>query len=164
MTQSRNPSIRFEWCNQRTVRYTVSRSARQAKLNRRSRSDCRSLNNSAASFGNSTLGFREISTIPLMTTSTSSITFGGAAFAPQGTGPMGYVRGDSVTAVVYRTQDRMHELAFVDDRCVHTDLSRAAGTLTDAGSPFAYVRSDGVSSIVYCRADRHIHELALLPT
>ena len=85
------------------------------------------------------------------------------AFAAQATGPMGYVRGDGVTAVVYRGQDRMHELAFVDNRWLHTDLSRAAGAPTDAGYPFAYVRSDGVSSIVYCASDGHIHELALLP-
>ena len=60
-------------------------------------------------------------------------------------------------------KNRMHELAFVGNTWVHTDLSRATGTPTDAGPPFAYVRSDGVSSIVYCGADRHIHELALLP-
>jgi hypothetical protein len=101
---------------------------------------------------------------PLVATDLSHSADAPTAFAPQGTGPTGYVRGHGITAVVYRTQDRMHELAFVDNRWVHTDLSRAAGTPTDAGSPFAYVRSDGVSSIVYCGADRHIHELGLLPT
>jgi hypothetical protein len=85
------------------------------------------------------------------------------AFAMQATGPMGYVRGDGVTAVVYSGQDRMHELTLVRDHWLHSDLSQAAGTLTDAGYPFAYARSDGVSSVVYNGSDGHIHELALSP-
>jgi hypothetical protein len=62
---------------------------------------------------------------------------------------MGYLRGDGVTAVVYPGHDRIHELTLVGDHWLHSDLSRAAGTLTSSGYPFAYVRSDGVSSIVY---------------
>jgi hypothetical protein len=83
------------------------------------------------------------------------------AFAMQATGPMGYLRGDGVTAVVYPGHDRIHELTLVGDHWLHSDLSRAAGTLTGSGYPFAYVRSDGVSSIVYNGSDRH--ELALPP-
>jgi hypothetical protein len=83
------------------------------------------------------------------------------ASAIQAAGPMGYVRGDGVTAVVYPGLGRMHELTLVDDHWVHTDLSRATGTATDSGYPFAYVRSDGVSSVVYSGSDGHIHELTL---
>jgi hypothetical protein len=83
------------------------------------------------------------------------------AFAAEGTGPMGYVRGDGVTAVIYPGGGRMHELSLVRDLWIHTDLSRAAGVDTDSGFPFAYVRSDGVSSVIYNGSDGHIHELAL---
>jgi hypothetical protein len=99
----------------------------------------------------------------LVATDLSAASRAPTAFASQATGPMGYVRGDGVTAVVYRSQDRMHELAFVDGRWLHTDLSQAAGIPTDAGYPFAYVRSDRISSVVYSGADGHIHELALQP-
>jgi hypothetical protein len=85
------------------------------------------------------------------------------AFAAQATGPMGYVRGDGVTAVVYPGHGRMHELTLVGDGWIHTDLSRAAGAESDSGYPFAYVRSDGVSSVIYRGTDSHIHELALSP-
>ena len=83
------------------------------------------------------------------------------AFAAQATGPMGYVRGDGVTAVIYPGHGRMHELSLVGDRWLHADLSRAAGVDTKSGYPFAYVRSDGVSSVIYNGSDGDIHELAL---
>ena len=86
------------------------------------------------------------------------------ALARQGTGPVGYVRGDGVTAVVYPGHDRMHELTLVADRWLHFDLSRSTGADTNSGYPFAYVRSDGVSSVIYNGSDHHIHELALSPT
>jgi hypothetical protein len=86
------------------------------------------------------------------------------AFARPGTGPMGYVRGDGVTAVVYPGHDRMHELTLVAGRWFHFDLSRATGVDTNSGYPFAYVRGDGVSSVIYKGSDHHIHELALSPT
>lgn len=80
-----------------------------------------------------------------------------------GGGAVGYVRGDRVTAVVYAGDDRrLHELALVDGRWTHTDLS-AAGQTDTAGYPFPYVRSDGASSVVYTGQDRHVHELALPP-
>ena len=90
-----------------------------------------------------------------------------AANAPKlsqgGPSPMGYIRGDGVTAVVYWGEDNhIHELTLVEGHWLHSDLSLAAGTST-GGYPFGYVRSDGVSSIVYSGTDRHIHELALLP-
>jgi hypothetical protein len=85
------------------------------------------------------------------------------AFAAQATGPMGYVRGNGLTAVVYPGHDRMHELTLVGGRWLHTDLSRATGAVTGSGYPFPYLRSDGVSSIVYNGAEGHIHELALPP-
>jgi hypothetical protein len=89
-----------------------------------------------------------------------------AAQAPRltaGGGPMGYVRGDGLTAVVYAGADRhMHELTLVDGRWRHADLSQAAQTDT-FGYPFAYVRGDGVSSVVYTGQDTHVHELARAP-
>jgi hypothetical protein len=85
--------------------------------------------------------------------------------APQsgaGGGPMGYIRGDSVTAVVYCGSDNhIHELALIGGQWVHSDLSLAANSTTTFGYPFAYVRSDRVSSVIYQGADTHIHELAL---
>jgi hypothetical protein len=90
-----------------------------------------------------------------------------AANAPKLTpspgGPMGYIRGDGVTAVVYCGNDNhIHELTLVEGHWLHSDLSLAANTET-FGYPFAYVRSNGVTSIVYRGPDSHIHELALLP-
>ena len=64
---------------QRTLRYTLSKSARQARLNGWRRSESGLLENSAiASFRRSTLGFSQISTSPLITASASSMTLGGA--------------------------------------------------------------------------------------
>jgi hypothetical protein len=72
---------------------------------------------------------------------------------------MGYVRGDGVTAVVYRGIDsHVHELALTGGRWQQTDLSAAAGTPT-GGFPFGYVRADGSSGIVYAADDGSLHHL-----
>jgi hypothetical protein len=86
-------------------------------------------------------------------------------------GPVGYVRGDGTTAVVYSgSDDHIHELTAVGHTWTHSDLfslAPATGTLADgtptASYPFAYVRSDRVSSILWIAPDKQIHELALLP-
>lgn len=76
-------------------------------------------------------------------------------------GPAGYIRGDGITAIIYYGRDgHVHELALIDGRWRHTDLSLAANTST-GGYPFGYVRSDGASCVLYRTSDGHIHELSL---
>jgi hypothetical protein len=84
------------------------------------------------------------------------------------TGVTAYVRGDGLSAVVFRGEDsHMHELALVGGtHWEHFDLTAAAaarGTPAPPGhSQRAYVRADGISAVVYNSVgDNHIHELAL---
>jgi hypothetical protein len=76
---------------------------------------------------------------------------------------IGYVRADSVSAVIYRSEaDHVIEIAKEITGWVVTDLTSASGTFATVGrgGPFPYVRTDGYSTAVYVAMDNHIHELA----
>jgi hypothetical protein len=90
--------------------------------------------------------------------------FSASAIAPpQAAGdPVGYVRSDSVNAVVYRGIDNhIYELSLpAGGQWTAKDLFAASGaTVPATGNLSAYVRSDGFNSVVYRGSDGHIHEL-----
>jgi hypothetical protein len=74
--------------------------------------------------------------------------------------PAGYVRGDGVNAVVYRSGGDIHELELVHvNSWTDTNVSAKTNATAAQGDPSAFVRSDGQSAIVYLGVDSHIHEL-----
>jgi hypothetical protein len=86
------------------------------------------------------------------------------AGAPPAAGnPVGYVRSDGTSAVVYRsTTGRIMELALVGTSLswVATDLTNGDGA-TPTGDPSPYVRASGVNTVLFRSADNHVHELTL---
>ena len=82
-----------------------------------------------------------------------------------GSHPMGYVRHDNVSSVVYTgTDGHIHELALnANDGggWRDFDLTKESGAIVGGSTPMGYVRHDSVSSVVYTGTDGHIHELAL---
>lgn len=91
------------------------------------------------------------------------------AGGPTGMHPMAYVRGDGISTVVYvgDSDSSLHELALVNGKWSHANLSTAAnprGLPSFSTGFWGYVRGDKISTIVYVAADSgmHIHELALV--
>ena len=82
-----------------------------------------------------------------------------------GSHPMGYVRHDNVSSVVYTgTDGHIHELALnANDGggWRDFDLTKESGAIVGGSTPMGYVRHDNVSVVDYTGADGHIHELAL---
>jgi hypothetical protein len=93
----------------------------------------------------------------------SDLTVAAGAATSSAGDPVGYVRGDGVNAVIYRSADgHIREIAWVGTRWLASDLMVAAATSdTAVGNPAAYVRSDGVTSVLYRNSNSHIAELAL---
>jgi hypothetical protein len=88
-----------------------------------------------------------------------------AAHAPLAVGdPMGYVRSDGDTVVVFRgaLDNHIYELALPWQSSWRVgDLTKVTGAPVAAGDPFGYVRTDGINAVVYRTADGKIHELSL---
>lgn len=77
--------------------------------------------------------------------------------------PVGYVRADGVTAIVYRSTDNhVRELSLaIGGSWQPDDLTvRATGSPLALGTPFPYTRSDGVSAVLFRGNDNHLRELA----
>jgi hypothetical protein len=78
-----------------------------------------------------------------------------------------YVRGDEVSAVVYRAHadTNFHELRFQGGMWIDGDLTTTAGGplgLAPAGvRPKGFVRPDGVSTVVFETSDGHVREMFL---
>jgi hypothetical protein len=107
---------------------------------------------------------------------------GGLSKAPAGSNPVGYIRADGVTAIVYLSGTKIIELALVPISPISpeafmcsvgtnswlatniTDLlgSAVGGTAPPpaASPPRPYTRSDGVSAIVYRSTSNHIIQLS----
>lgn len=77
--------------------------------------------------------------------------------------PVGFVRSDGVSAVVYRSADNHVRDVFLDATGWHAeDLSALSGSSAVAtGTPSAYVRNDDVSIVLYRSDDGHVRELSL---
>jgi hypothetical protein len=78
--------------------------------------------------------------------------------------PMGYVRSDGTSMVVYRSAvgDVVEIESSGSQWSPPRDLSRLAGaTTTILGDAFGYVRSDGTNDVVYRGADDDIHHIEL---
>ncbi|MGB8508163.1 MAG: serine hydrolase domain-containing protein [Pyrinomonadaceae bacterium] len=81
--------------------------------------------------------------------------------APSGTQPMGYIRADSVTSVIYtESNDHIREFTLTDGQWQHFDLTKTANAPNGKGA-YGYVRADGVTTVVYRDSGQHIHELSL---
>jgi murine toxin len=84
--------------------------------------------------------------------------------APIGSGdPVGYVRSDGSSAVVYRGNDAdIHELYLEPEAYwCHRNLSKSTSAPAALGNPAGYVRSDKIDSVVYRGTDKHIYEMYL---
>jgi hypothetical protein len=78
--------------------------------------------------------------------------------------PYGYVRADSVNAVVYLSSDsHVREMALVSGFWVPGDLTAVTGAHAARGRPRGYSRSDHASAVVYRGTDNHVYELSLAP-
>jgi hypothetical protein len=91
-----------------------------------------------------------------------------AASAPAASGdPVGFVRHDTVNAVVYQAASSGHiyelTLPLAGLAWGFDDLTAITGAPAEAGPARAYVRSDNYSSIVYRATDNDIHEIYLAP-
>lgn len=77
--------------------------------------------------------------------------------------PVGYVRSDGASAVVYRSLDDHIRDLYLDSTGWHPEdlWAQSGSTVHAAGTPSAYVRSDGVSSVVYRSTDNHLRELTM---
>ncbi len=81
---------------------------------------------------------------------------------PPANSPSGYVREDSINAVVFRNaSNHIREIALGSGGWATGDLSTITGAPAAASAPSPYVRADAISTVVYRSADSHVRELAL---
>ena len=77
-------------------------------------------------------------------------------------GPVGYVRMDGSSAVVYRTSTNdIGEISLSPSGWVYGDLSQITGAPAAAGMPRPYTRCDGTSSVIYFDVNGHVQEIFL---
>jgi hypothetical protein len=90
----------------------------------------------------------------------------GAPPAATDVAPVGYVRADGVSSVVYVDQNRhVHEMTLpVGGTWSTADLSNMTGATAAMSSLRAYSRGDGVSAIVYLDSAGSVHEISLSGT
>jgi hypothetical protein len=80
--------------------------------------------------------------------------------------PVGYIRSDGVSAVVYQTSaHHIGGLAWNGIQWIYTDLTAATGCPNASSTfrPRAYTRQDGFSAVVYVDGSSNVRELTLAP-
>jgi hypothetical protein len=92
----------------------------------------------------------------------------GATVFPTSLKPMGYVRSDGISTVIYTASDEhIHELSLSSNKWSDSDLTVISKgpkiSTPQVSSEYGFVRSDQVSSVVYVADTGHIHAIELQP-